>query len=122
MRLAVRAVVDSNLLVRGLFRRRANEGASSDLWRLGGADATFHSVTLTLKAKVKGGHLIVEESIDLPDGAEVDLAVVDPGDDLDDAERERLHAALRKAQAEFEAGKGIPAADALTRVRELRGR
>ena len=79
-------------------------------------------MTLTLKAKVRGGHLIVEETIDLPDGAEVDLAVVDPGDDLDESERERLHAALRKAQVELEAGNEIPAADALTRVRELRGR
>ena len=79
-------------------------------------------MTLTLKAKVLGGHLIVEETIDLPDGAEVDLAVVDPGDDLDDSERERLHTALRKAQTELEAGNEIPAAEALARVRELRGR
>ena len=79
-------------------------------------------VTLTLKAKVRGGHLIVEETVDLPEGAEVDLAVVDPGDDLDDAERERLHAALRKAQSELDAGDGIPAAEALTKVRGLRSR
>jgi len=79
-------------------------------------------VTLPLEAKVRGGHLVVEETVDLPDGAEVDLAVVDPGDDLNDSERERLHAALRKAQSELEAGNVIPAADALTKVRGLRSR
>ena len=79
-------------------------------------------MTLTLKARVLGGHLIVEETIDLPDGAEVDLAVVDPGDDLDDLDRERLHAALRKAQLELETGNEIPAADALSRVRGFRKR
>lgn len=76
-------------------------------------------MTLTLKAKVRGGHLIVEETVDLPEGAEVELAVVDPGDDLDDAERERLHVALLEAQSELDAGSGVPASEALE---ELRGR
>ena len=34
---------------------------------------------------------------------------VDEGDDLDDEDRARLHAALDRAQKDFLAGKGIPA-------------
>jgi hypothetical protein len=90
-------------------------------YRLGGLGATTIPVTLTLKAKV-GGHLIVEETVDLSEGAEVDLAVVDPGDDLDDAERERLHPALLRAQSELDAGGGVPAAEAPSKVRVLRSR
>jgi hypothetical protein len=71
---------------------------------------------------VRGGHLIVEETVDLPEGAEVDLTVVDPGDDLDDAERERLHAALLEAQSELDAGRGVSAAETLAKLRGLRHR
>ena len=60
-------------------------------------------MTLTLKGRVKAGRLLVDEPIDLPDGTEVELAVVDPGDDLEDAERERLHAALLEARSRPEA-------------------
>lgn len=88
-------------------------------WQLEHPDATVPPVTLTLKAKVRGGHLIVQETVDLPEGAEVDLAVIDPGDDLDDAERERLHAALLEAQSELDAGGGVPATEALAKVRGL---
>jgi hypothetical protein len=36
----------------------------------------------------------MDEPLNLPEGSEVDLIVVDPGDDLDDDERERLHEVL----------------------------
>ena len=39
------------------------------------------------------------------------------GDDLDDEDRARLHAALRQSDQEFKAGLGIPAADVLDRLR-----
>jgi len=44
-------------------------------------------VTLTLKAKVRGGRLVLDEPTDLPEGSEVDLVPVDAGDDLEDEER-----------------------------------
>ena len=77
-------------------------------------------MTLTLKGRVKAGRLLVDEPIDLPDGTEVELAVVDPGDDLEDAERERLHAALLEAQEESDRGQCIPAERVIERLRRRR--
>jgi hypothetical protein len=39
-----------------------------------------------VKARVKNGRLLVDEPTTLPEGAELQLAIID-GDDLDDAER-----------------------------------
>ena len=58
---------------------------------------------------MKDGHLVLDEPVDLPDGTVVDLMPIDQGDDLDDADRARLHAALDRSQRDFLAGKGIPA-------------
>jgi hypothetical protein len=77
-------------------------------------------MTLALKGRVKAGRLLVDEPIDLPDGSEVDLIVVDDGDDLDDVERDRLHAALAEAGDEVERGEGIPAEQVIERLRRRR--
>jgi Putative addiction module component len=45
------------------------------------------------------------------------LRSLDEGDDLEDDDRARLHAALRESDEEFKAGLGIPAADVLARLR-----
>ena len=42
------------------------------------------------------------------------------GDDLEDAERERLHAALLEAQEEIDRGQGIPAERVIERLRRRR--
>lgn len=73
-------------------------------------------MTLTLRARVKGGRLVLDEPVDLPDGAEVDLVPADQGDDLDHEDRARLHAALERSAAEFAAGKAIDAREALKRL------
>ena len=52
------------------------------------------AIIIRLKARVRGGRLLVDEPTDLPEGAEVELIAADSWDDLDDDERERLHAAL----------------------------
>jgi hypothetical protein len=74
-------------------------------------------MTLNFRGQVHGGRLIVDEPIDLPDGSEVALSVVEEGDDLDDEDRARLHAAIRAGQAELDRGEGIPAADVIARLR-----
>ena len=93
-------------------------------WRLPAPGATLAVMTLALKGRVKAGRLLVDEPIDLPDGSEVDLIVVDEGDDLDDVERDRLHAALAEAGAEagdeVERGEGIPAEQVIERLRRRR--
>ena len=44
-------------------------------------------MTLTLKARVIGGRLVLDEPIDLPDGTVVDLLPADEADDLDEVDR-----------------------------------
>ena len=56
-----------------------------------------------LKARAKGGRLVLDALTNLPDGAEVHVSVVD-GDDLDDEERAALHRELEAAMAEAGAG------------------
>jgi hypothetical protein len=61
---------------------------------------------IRLKAQVRGGRLVVDEPTDLPEGAEVELIAADSWDDLDDDERERLHAALASSEDDVHAGGG----------------
>jgi len=58
-----------------------------------------------LKARVKGGRLVLDEPTDLPEGAEVEIAVL--GDDLTAEERAELHASLDRALDDSEAGRGM---------------
>jgi hypothetical protein len=57
-----------------------------------------------LRAKVRNGRIVLDEPTDLPEGAEVDVAVVD-GDDLSATERAALHASLDRALDDSEAGR-----------------
>ena len=66
-------------------------------------------MTLTLKARVHDGRLILDEPIDLPEGTEVELVPANDGDDLDDADRARLHAAIARSAEQFRSGRSIPA-------------
>jgi hypothetical protein len=73
-------------------------------------------VTLTLKAKVRGGRLVLDEPIDLPEGSEVELVPVSVGDDLDGEERARLDAAIERGVAQVRAGEGVSADEAFARL------
>ena len=71
-----------------------------------------------LKARVKGGRLVLDEPTDLPEGAEVDIAVL--GDDLSVEERAELHASLDRALADSEAGRGVDLWEYLANFRARR--
>ncbi len=97
---------------------------------------------LALQAEVRHGRLILDEPVDLPEGTKVELMPADDGDDLDEAERERLaraghrmrpeahgddldeaererlHASLRRSAEQLARGEGTSAEDALRRLRE----
>lgn len=60
---------------------------------------------MTLKARVQNGRLVVDEPTELPEGTEVELLPLDPGDWLDPADREALHRALLASQEDVEAGR-----------------
>jgi hypothetical protein len=72
-----------------------------------------------LKAHVRGGRLVLDEPTNLPEGAEVRVALVD-GDELDDSERAELHTAIMAAEAELDAGQAITEDDLWVRLRAAR--
>jgi hypothetical protein len=74
-------------------------------------------VSMTLKARVQKGRLVVDEPTDLPEGTEVELLPLDPGDWLSDEDRAALHLALAASNADVEAGRLVDATEVL---RELR--
>lgn len=74
-------------------------------------------MTLTLRAQVRGGRLVLDEPTELPEGTEVELVLADEGDDLDDGDRALLHASLRRSAEQFSAGRGVDAEEALARLR-----
>jgi hypothetical protein len=71
-----------------------------------------------LKAHVKGGRLVLDEPTNLPDGAEVRVALVDD-DELDDAEGAKLHAAIEAAEAELDAGQAVSEEDLWARLQAI---
>lgn len=72
---------------------------------------------MILRARVHDGHFVVEEPTDLPEGTEVDLLPLDPGDWLDDADRAALHQALLESGADIVAERLIDAAEILKEIR-----
>ncbi len=87
--------------------------------RLLGGTSGARLVVMTIKARVQAGRLVMDEPTSLPEGTEVELLPLDPGDWLDDADRAALHAALAESQADVVAGRLVDAADLL---KELRSR
>src|SRR5438132_4130277 len=78
------------------------------------------SVTLDfmiVKAHVREGRLVVDEPTDLPEGTEIDLLPLDPGDWLDEADRAALHEALRQSDADVAAGRLVDAEEILKDIR-----
>lgn len=70
------------------------------------------------KIQVKNGRLVLDEPTDLPDGAEVEVLVVD--DELTAEERAELHASLDRALEDSDAGRGMDAWEFLERYRASR--
>jgi hypothetical protein len=75
--------------------------------------STWYLVRVTIKARVTAGRLVVDEPTDLPEGTEVELLALDPGDWLDDADRAALHAALDESDADVAAGRLVDADEVL---------
>lgn len=72
---------------------------------------------MTLKARVEKGRLRVDVSTRLPEGTEVDLLPLDPGDWPEPANRAAWHGALLASQDDVDDGRMVDADDVL---RELR--
>lgn len=74
---------------------------------------------MTIKARVTAGRLLVDEPTNLPEGTELELLPLDPGDWLDETDRAALHKALRDSNIDIAAGHLVDADDIL---KELRSR
>jgi hypothetical protein len=72
---------------------------------------------MTIKARVREGRLVVDEPTDLPEGTELQLLPLDPGDWLEADERTALHEALRESGADVAAGRLVDAEDILREIR-----
>jgi hypothetical protein len=65
---------------------------------------------------------VVAAALELPPDERADVieALVrslDAGDELDDEDRGRLHEAILRSEEQLQAGRGVPAADVLDRLR-----
>jgi hypothetical protein len=72
---------------------------------------------MSLKARVRGGRLVVDEPTDLPEGTEVSLLPLDPGDWLDDEDRAALHRALEASEEDVRRGDLVEADEVLAELR-----
>lgn len=70
-----------------------------------------------LRARVKGGRLVLDEPSTLPEGTEVDLIPADDIDELDPTERARLHGFLAESIRRHVPGTGVSADEVLARIR-----
>ncbi len=75
------------------------------------------SYQMTLKARVRAGRLVVDEPTELPEGTEIELLPLDPGDWLDETDRAALHQALKDSAEDVQAGRLIDADVVLRRLR-----
>ena len=75
---------------------------------------------LPLRARVRRGRLVLDEPVDLPDGAEFDLVPAVTDDALDGEDRRRLDAAIERGIADARAGRAVPAAEVLAALRAKR--
>jgi hypothetical protein len=69
---------------------------------------------MVLHARVTNGRLVIEEPTDLPEGTVLELV---PVDEMDDAERAALDAAIDEGIAQAERGEAADADDVLRRLR-----
>ncbi len=74
----------------------------------------------SLRARVRAGRLVLDEPTSLPDGTEVELVAVDDVDDLEPAERARLHGFLAESIAAHVPGTGVSAEQLLKDLRVSR--
>jgi hypothetical protein len=72
------------------------------------------------KARVESGRLKLDEPTDLPEGAEVELTLVDPNEEMTPEEEARLLASLERGIADAQAGRVVSREELHKRLRSLR--
>jgi hypothetical protein len=76
---------------------------------------------MAVRGRVRGGRLVVDEPVELPENMELELVVTDGGDDLDDGDRARLHDAIRCGREQIERGETVPLSEVLAELAASEG-
>jgi hypothetical protein len=77
-------------------------------------------MSMSVRATVCNGRLIVDQPTDLPEGTVLDLVIDDEGDELDPREREALNAAISRSLKQADEGRTAPVQEILDRLRARR--
>lgn len=72
-----------------------------------------------LHARVKDGRFVVDEPAELPDGATVDLLLLDIEDSMSPEERAALDNSIERGLAQAARGETVPAREIIERLRKL---
>jgi hypothetical protein len=72
---------------------------------------------MILKARVHNGQFVLDEPTELPEGTEVNLLPLDPGDGLDTEDRAALHSAIAASQKDLAGGRLVDAEEVLRDLR-----
>ncbi len=77
---------------------------------------------MIVRAQVRKGRLLLDEPTDLPDGAEVELELVEDvlADEMDAEEREALEASIARAREQARRGEGIDGSAFIAKLRAHR--
>jgi hypothetical protein len=70
-----------------------------------------------LRARVTNGRIVLDEPTDLPEGTLLELVPGVELDELDDDDRAKLHAAIRRGLDQGRRGEARPIEDALADIR-----
>jgi hypothetical protein len=77
----------------------------------------YTSAVTALKAHVRNGQIVVDEPVDLPDGAELRVYLYDAAkDSLGPDERAALERALERSLAQADAGELVEADDVMSEL------
>jgi len=82
-----------------------------------GPSIECYAARVTITARVRDGRLVLDEPTTLPEGTQVALLPLDPGDWLDDDDRAALHAALEASEVDVAAGRLVDAREVLRSLR-----
>lgn len=72
-----------------------------------------------LRGHVEGGRVVIDEEGELPEGAQVEIAVLSDEDEMTTEERAELLASIDRGLEQAARGEGIPAEEVLRRLRSL---
>lgn len=73
-----------------------------------------------LRARVTNGRIVLDEPTELPEGTVLELVPGVEVDALDDEDREKLHAAIRRGLEQGRSGAARPVEEALGDMRKAR--